>query len=119
MIESSDTYNLIIIFVAKEWCCSILRKYPDLIPLVKWGNTITASEKKTWTASGCNDKVGGDQCPGIENIYMKSKVILLIPKIGNFYHESCNLVYLCRRRTAIRERTERTKPIMLNGLNGS
>ena len=73
----SDTYEFIIIFLAKEWCCSTLRKYPDLIPLVKWGNTITASEKKTWTASGCNDKVGGDQCPGTENIYMKSKVILL------------------------------------------
>ena len=64
-------YELIIIGEGtnKEWCCSIVKKYPDLIPYLDWGTTgITFFETKTWETFNCNDLVGGismDQCQGI------------------------------------------------------
>ena len=70
MIDNSSTlirfYHYI--FIGNEWCCSILKKYPDMIPYQKWGNGITDSEKKKWDGASCNDRVGGSSkalCTGI------------------------------------------------------
>ena len=76
MIENSSTSVRFYycIFIGNGWCCSILNKYPDMIPIQKWGNGVTDSEMIKWNAEGCNDRVGGSSkalCTGIVfcNVY--------------------------------------------------
>merc|ERR1719400_1259510 len=58
------------------WCCSILNKYPDMIPIQKWGNGVTDSEMINWNAEGCNDRVGGSSkalCTGVKYFQMNEE----------------------------------------------
>merc|ERR1712083_1053839 len=50
-----------------DWCCSIVKKYPDMIPHRKWGAGMQGTEKKEWEKRSCNGVVGGSTkhlCPG-------------------------------------------------------
>ena len=106
MIENSSTsvrfYYYILI--GKEWCCSILRKYTDMIPYQKWGDGMTSSEKIKWKEENCNEHVGGSSkalCTGIvicnvyliplysHNIHLHQYLYHMMLSIYNSYSNNC------------------------------
>ena len=61
------------ILKGKEWCCGIVKQYPDIRPLQTWGDTLSKSEyisvRKQWDGANCNRLVGGSDtslCDGKE-----------------------------------------------------
>ena len=97
MIENSSTSARFYycIFIGNGWCCSILNKYPDMIPIQKWGNGVTDSEMINWNAEGCNDRVGGSSkalCTGsvFSNVYQvplnsHNVCVIIIFSTNNIY----------------------------------
>jgi len=51
-----------------DWCCSIVKKYPDMIPHRKWGAGMQGKEKREWGKRSCDGVVGGSTkhlCPDL------------------------------------------------------
>merc|ERR1712020_204312 len=51
-----------------DWCCSIVKKYPDMIPHRKWGAGMQGTEKREWGKRSCDGVVGGSTkhlCPDL------------------------------------------------------
>ena len=53
---------------APEWCCSVVKDYPDFVPHVTWGSVNDQSVKDKWNADNCNTLVGGSSKSNCEGI---------------------------------------------------
>ena len=51
--------SAVITEIVPEWCCSVLKEYPDFIPGVTYGSLIDQSVKDQWGAEACDRRVGG------------------------------------------------------------
>ena len=54
--------------IVLEWCCSVLKDYPDFVPGMTYGSLSDQSVKDKWGADSCDTRVGGSSrsnCKGV------------------------------------------------------
>ena len=50
-----------------NWCCNIIKKYPDFTPTVDFGSFKDAAAQEEWKTKECDFLVAGrlKRCPGV------------------------------------------------------
>ena len=54
--------------VAQDWCCSVLKDYPDFVPGMTYGSLNDQSVIDRWATQSCDTRVGGSErknCKGM------------------------------------------------------